>query len=178
VSWNFHGTLRLGAEDPAYHIEKARKRPRRQRVVAVMLVVFAGFCLVMAWVPTPAANTSATVTASRTDGTGRTILEVSYPGADDTTVTVDVLLPAGWSTTDHPVGSTLEVAASTTDVGGPRAEVPVLHPWTMLVLALGSCLGAAALWRAARRNDRRFVDGNVNHWKVFPGLGLGGRAAR
>ena len=89
----YNNTLRIKAEPPEYFAEQMRRRPRRQRVAAGLLVLLAAWLLAWGFVDMPRANTVATV-VSQNLAAGPGVLALSR--ADVTFVLDGVTYEASW----------------------------------------------------------------------------------
>lgn len=179
---NFNGTIHHKGEPSEYYVEQSARRPHRQRVLAVLLVVVVAPLLVAYMVvDLPRPNAVATVV-----GTAPTPLQPGEPGrtpvpgtapVDQTLVDVaglrvSYVLDGREATVDlavtdtdydhalevHPIGSTLKVHAYPADgpSGTPaRAILPEDHTTTGGGWLAITLVGAALLWAAARRNEAK-----------------------
>lgn len=178
MSMNFHGTLHMGSENVDYQMEKARKRPHRQRVAAIFLIGLAVVVVTFGVAPS-GPNVDATVTGYGTSASGEPQVSLQYTSpTSGQVVRTDTALPSGWSAEDHPVGSSVGVIATTDDVGGPIAEFPRAHVVMGILLGLLALAGAVALLAAARRNARTPPSPDRRDYRLFPGPGMGRRPTR
>ncbi len=161
----YNNTLRIKAEPPEYFAEQLRRRPRRQRVTALFLVLLSGCLLAWGFVDLPRANTVATVVSQNLQPDPEFSLDPELNVTfvlDGATYTASVSvegLSADQAATTYPVGARFVVHGS-----GPtpddlaRAEIPTDHPVAGPVLAVLALVGAGLLWLAARRNDRKLEE--------------------
>ena len=157
---NFNGTLHHKGESSEYYVEQSERRPRRQRVLAIILVALTPLFVAYAIVDLPRANVQATVVGSAPvlsespDARGITVSYVWKGVPTTTAIYVDSTVDAA---AKYPVGSTVWVRAKVADdfYDTSSAELPVDQAVGGTFLAVVSLLSAAFLWRAARRNEKR-----------------------
>jgi hypothetical protein len=165
----FNGTLHHKAEPVEYFAEQARRRPHRQRVVALGLVLLAPFLFAYAVVALPTPNAVATVTRHVDANTTRPGLVVTYYWQGESrTSTIPLDAEAGDDPlAAYPVGSTLEVHAYLPTQDDPSgARIPARHPVAGMGLGVAALLGAGWLWGTARRNDRLLVERHGLPWRL------------
>jgi hypothetical protein len=160
LNGTFNGTLHHKGESSEYYVQQSERRPRRQRILAIVFVALAPLFLAYAVVDLPRANVQATVVGSApgtTDSVGAPRITVSYVWQGVPTTTDIGVGSAVDVATTYPVGSTVWVHAQVANdyYDTPSALLPVDQTVGGLFLAVVALLSAVFLLRAARRNEER-----------------------
>lgn len=175
----YQGTIHHKGEPPEYFAEQAARRPRRQRILAIVLVLVAA-PLFLAWsvVDLPRPNAQATVT-------GHVDVDVAHPQPTlqvtydwrGATRTASIPVAADGAVDPlaaYPVGSTVSIKVHDRSADDPvGVTITYDEPVAGTGLAIASLVGAALLWSAARRNERRAAEQAGLPWKMEARQGLG-----
>lgn len=179
----YQGTIHHKGEPPEYFAEQAARRPRRQRILAIFLVLVAT-PLFLAWsvVDLPRPNAEATVTGHVVDPAHpEATLEVTYDWRGATR-TASIPVPAdgaGDPLAAYPVGSTVSIKVQEETPTHPyKVTITYDQPVAGTLLAVTSLVGAAVLWWAARRNERLAAERAGLPWTMEARQGLGLRRRR
>ncbi len=167
----YDNTLHTKAEPPEYFASQARRRPRRQRIVAGCLLLLTPVFVAWAVVDLPRPNTVATVTdvgrlVTSAQSTDQTILiNYVWQGVSQTAeLAVGDLDDVG---TAYPVGSAVDVRAYSATADAPAgATLPYNQPVAGTLAAAAAIIGAVLLLRSARRNERRTAEREGLPWTI------------